>query len=68
MNFLRVITENTSLKSHMKLTFLQHNTLISEFKLAAMKSKTKSNRDYYLLRNYELFESAQSIKLIKKRK
>ena len=68
ISFLRVLTENTSNKSHMKLTYLEYNTLISEIKLASMKSKTKSNRDYYLLKNYELFECAQSTKLIKKEK
>ena len=53
-NFMRVITENTNNKSHMKLSYLQYNQLIYEIKLAAVKSKTKSNRDHYLLqRNYE---------------
>ena len=69
-NFIKALGDTTNNKNcHMKLTFFGvFNALISELKVAEMKTKGRTPRDYYLLKQYEILDCGKSEKLIKKRK
>ena len=67
-NFLRALSELQDKQGHMRLNYLQYHQIISDLKIIALKSTSKTNREYYLLRQYEIYDCGRSEKLIKKRK
>ena len=42
--------------------------MLSDLKLAALNTKNKTQRDYYILRKFEVFDYGRTEKLIMKRK
>ena len=66
--FLRNISDTKSLNGYMRLNYMQYNCLLSDLKVVALKTKNKTQREYYILRKFEVFDCGRNEKLIMKRK
>ena len=68
LSFLRATSDCKNQAGRMKMNYLEYNTIIFDIKVALLKTKAKTARNYYILKMYEVFNCDKSEKLIKKRK
>ena len=66
--FLRALTDHSSGSAHLRMSYIQYNNLIADIKVAKLQTTTKTQRDYYLLRKFEVYDCGRTERLIMKRK